>query len=48
MEAEKISDPPCATPVSTIRSGRQRQITSCTASTSCGYWMIGRPSQLKL
>ena len=35
-------------PVSTIRSGWSDQISSCIATMSCGYWMIGRPSQEKL
>ena len=48
IEAEKISEPPWAMPVSTIRSGCTRQISSCIATMSCGYWMIGRPSQEKL
>ena len=48
MEALKIREPPCAIPVSMIRSGFTDQISSCMATMSCGYWMIGRPSQLKL
>ena len=28
--------------------GLDRQISSCIATMSCGYWMIGRPSQEKL
>ena len=35
-------------PVSTISSGCSDQISSCIATMSCGYWMIGRPSQEKL
>ena len=45
VEALKISEPPWAIPVSIIRSGRTVQINSCMATISCGYWMIGRPSQ---
>ena len=48
IDAEKISEPPWAMPVSTIRSGWSDQISSCIATMSCGYWMIGRPSQAKL
>ena len=47
-DAQKISEPPWAMPVSTIRSGWIVQISSCIATMSCGYWMIGRPSQAKL
>ncbi|MNY70536.1 hypothetical protein D3C86_2086920 [compost metagenome] len=42
-EAWKIMDPPRATPVSTITSGRVAQMTSCVAMTSAGIWMIGTP-----
>ena len=48
IDAEKISEPPCAMPVSTMTCGRTRQMTSWIATMSCGNWMIGRPSQLKL
>ena len=48
MEALKISEPPWAMPVSMIRSGLIGQISSCIATMSCGYWMIGRPIQAKL
>ena len=48
IDAEKISEPPCAMPVSMIRSGCTDQISSCIATMSCGYWMIGRPSHEKL
>ena len=34
-------------PVSTIRSGRVRQMISCRAMMSCGNWMIGMPSHEK-
>ena len=44
----KMSDPPWAMPVSMIRSGWTRQINSCMATMSCGYWMIGRDIQEKL
>ena len=44
MEALMISEPPCAIPVSMIRSGFIRQTSSCIATISCGYWIIGRPS----
>jgi 3-deoxy-D-manno-octulosonic-acid transferase len=48
MAALKISEPPWAIPVSMIRSGCTRQMISCIATMSCGYWMIGRPIQAKL
>ena len=48
IEAENTSEPPWAMPVSMIRSGCTCQISSCIATMSCGYWMIGRPSQEKL
>ena len=35
-------------PVSMMRSGLTRQMSSCMATMSWGYWMIGRPSQEKL
>ena len=34
--------------VSMIRLGRTRQINSCMATMSWGYWMIGRDIQAKL
>ena len=48
MEALRIKEPPCAIPASMIRSGLTCQISSCIATMSCGYWMMGRPSDEKL
>ena len=47
IEAENTSEPPWAMPVSMMRSGCTAQISSCIATMSCGYWMIGRPSHSK-
>ncbi|MNT80437.1 hypothetical protein D3C72_2198900 [compost metagenome] len=47
-EALSTSEPPWAMPVSMMRSGRTRHTSSCMATMSCGYWMIGRPIQSKL
>ena len=48
IEAVKMSEPPWAMPVSTITSGFAFQMISCSATTSCGHWMTGRPSHVKL
>jgi hypothetical protein len=47
-DALRISDPPCAIPVSTIARGFTLHTSSCSAITSAGSWMIGLPSQVKL
>jgi len=46
--AENTNDPPWATPVSTITSGRREWMTSWRRTMSSGSWMIGRPSHVKL
>jgi hypothetical protein len=43
-----MSEPPWATPVSTMTSGWTSQITSCMRTMSSGSWMMGRPNQAKL
>ena len=48
MDALKTRDPPCAIPVSIIKSGLTFQIISCTATISWGYWIIGLDNHSKL
>jgi hypothetical protein len=47
-DALNVSEPPRATPVSTITSGRTSQTISCVTRTSGGNWMIGRPHHRQL
>ena len=48
IEEVKMSEPPWAMPVSTITSGFVLQMISWSAMTSCGHWITGRPSHVKL
>ena len=43
-----MSEPPWAMPVSTMTSGRVLQMISWSAMMSCGHWITGRPSHVKL
>ena len=46
IEAERISEPPRATPVSITSCGRVSQMISWSTTMSGGIWITGTPSQL--